>query len=669
MRTTLKRGIGRATGPDGNGHAAAPPLFGPVTRYRQPGPPRRSLTGRIVRGFGWLVLAVAVVGAGAAGGLYLYTHESLGSLQAKDKSTANAKNALKGNSNGVVDPSKPAVALIAGYDHRAGTGTTSFAGSNSDTLMLVRADPTNHTLSLLSFPRDMWVNIYCHGNTVYTQSRINSAWSICGSNGPYATVDTMEHLTGLKINYLITLDFHAFKQLVNNLHGVYLNVDRRYYIPLHTGTSAINLQPGYQKLDGGQALSYVRFRHFDSDIYRTGRQQLFIEALKARLKQQLSFSNLPLEIPKLIGVLKHNLEYVKAGGGTVGFGELESYLGIAYHLPPGHMFRNQIPIQDFHFFTTPGGADVESVAQSAINAAVESFRNPDIRQGQAVSNQYLGRKKPTATKKRHKLAKSAISILVLNAGHTPGEASNTTYLLGQQGYKTATLSSGRPANAPSVARDTTVYYNPVLPGAQQAAAQIQPLFGANAKIAQMTTGIANLATDAGNPLTVVTVGTSFGGKLAVPHRVKLPPKVPPQVSDGVSVTAQALRSVRSKAHFPLRVPHRIAAGSTLSQLEGVRAFKPLQNQHEVVLSLVLPSQIQYWDIIETTWSSAPILANPTQVIPYKGNKLLLYTTGGAIQMAVLKTPQASYWVINTILNQLSNSTMLAIAKSLEPLGR
>ena len=43
--------------------------------------------------------------------------------------------------------------------------------------MLLRADPTNNTLSLLSFPRDLYVNIYCHGDTVYTQNRINSAWS------------------------------------------------------------------------------------------------------------------------------------------------------------------------------------------------------------------------------------------------------------------------------------------------------------------------------------------------------------------------------------------------------------------------------------------------------------------------------------------------------------
>jgi LCP family protein required for cell wall assembly len=670
MRTTLKRGIGQTAGLNGNGHSALPPLFGPITLYRQPEPPRRSIVGLLLRGFGWLVVAIAVVGAGIGGGYYLYIHRTLNALKATDKSTSNAQKVLKGNSNGIVDPSKPAIALIAGYDHRAGTGTSSFAGSNSDTLMLVRADPTNHTLSLLSFPRDLYVPIYCHAGAATTTDRINSAWGACGNNGPTATVLTMEHLTGLKVNYLITLDFHAFKQLVNRLHGVYMNVDRRYYNPLHTGYSAINLQPGYQKLDGGQALSYVRFRHLDSDIYRNGRQQLFIEALKARMRTQLSLSTLPLELPKLIGVLRHNLEYVKAGGGTVSLGELESYLGIAYHLPAGHLFRNQIPIKDFQNIVTPGGADVLQASPGAVSSAVQSFLHPDIRQSGAINRQFFGLPKKTGKKKQHKLPRSKITVLVLNAGTIPGEASNTSYLLGQRGYSTRTLPASRSANAPSVQRNTTVYYDPVQPDAKQAAQQLRPLFGSHTRIVQMTTLLAEYAKLAGNPLTVVAVGTSFSGKLVVHKPPKVAPKLPPQVSPGFSVAAHALRTVAGRAGVvPLMVPYRVAQGSTLSQLEGIRAFRPLAHQHEVSLQFVMPNGIQYWQIEETTWNSAPILANPTGQFFYHHQKFLLYTTGGSIQMVVLMTPRASYWVVNTILNQLSNSTMIAIAKSLKPLGR
>jgi LCP family protein required for cell wall assembly len=657
MRTTLKRGIGRSLGLDGNGHSEAPPFFGPVVRYRQE-PPRRSIGAALLRGLGWIALAVLVLVSGIAGGFYLYARESLNAVEAKGA----VKKAVVELAAPVA--SQPAIALVAGYDHRSGTGAVSYAGSNSDTLMLLRADPTNDTLSLLSLPRDLYIPIYCHGNTVDTTDRINSAWAHCGNNGPAAVVDTMQHLTGLRINYLITLDFHAFKQIVDRLHGVYMNVDRRYYIPLHTGVSAINLQPGYQKLDGGQALEYVRFRHFDSDIYRTGRQQLFIEALKSRLKQTFSL----FALPGLMGALKSNIQVARGGGGAVSLSELESYLGLAYHLPPGHLLRNSIPITQLSNYTTPAGADVLTASSAAVAAAVHGFLHPIVRQPQQIGI-------PGATRGHHakkaangkKLPRKDVSVLVLNAGTRVGEAANTTYLLTKRGYATKTLPPNVPANAPRAQRDTTVYYDLVQPNAKLAAQQLQPLFGAHSHVAQMTTAIAAFAQKAGSPLTVAAVGTSFTGKLNVPMSVKPPQQVPAQVSPGVAVTAAALHRIAGRAHFPLMLPHEIAQGSQLSQLEGVRLFKPAPNQHEAVLSFVMPNGIAYWQIEETTWNNAPILQNPTGQFTYHHNRFLLYTSGGTIQMVVLQTSKASYWVVNTILNELSNSTMLAIAKDLQPL--
>jgi LCP family protein required for cell wall assembly len=660
MRTTLKRGIGRANGLNGNGHAAVPPLLGPITRYRQPEPPDRSLGRLVLRGFGWFVLALAVVVSGVAGGVYLYGHETLTVLKIKGHTGVVASKQLA-----YTQPGQPAIALIAGYDHRSGTGTNSYAGSNSDTLMLVRADPVNDTLSLLSFPRDLSVNIYCSGDTVDTQSRINSAWALCGNNGHAAVLDTVEHLTNLKINYLITLDFHAFKQIVNRLHGVYMNVDRRYYNPVGTGWSAINLHPGYQKLDGGQALSYVRFRHFDSDIYRTGRQQLFLDALKSRMRTELSLSNFELVL-KLIGALKGNLSYAKAGGGTVGFNEIRSYLGLSYHLPPGHLFRDSIPIDQLQSVVI-GGADELTAPQSAIDGAVSAFLHPNISAGKQVSAQTGSAKPHHAKKKTAGLPHKDISVLVLNAGTVPGQASNTTYLLTRHGYATKTLPAAVPANAPGLRSDTVVYYDPVQPRAKEAAQELKPLFGSHTRVAQMTSSIAAFAQQAHNPLTVVAVGRAFSGKLTLPHRLKPLPKTPPQVSDGLSVTAAAIRAENGPAHFPLMVPHEIAQYAQLSSEEGVRLFKPLHAKQELALTFLMPNGIQYWQIEETNWNSAPILANPTYHFVYRGRHFDVYTTGGAIQMVVLRMPKTSYWVVNTILNQLSNSTMIAIAKSLQPL--
>ena len=71
----------------------------------------------------------------------------------------------------------------------------------------------------------------------------------------------------------------------------------------------INLDPGYQKLDGQDALNFVRFRETDNDLYRNARQQLFLEALKDRLATSLSL----FQIPQLIGALKQNIEIARGG--------------------------------------------------------------------------------------------------------------------------------------------------------------------------------------------------------------------------------------------------------------------------------------------------------------------------------------------------------------------
>jgi LCP family protein required for cell wall assembly len=655
MRTTLKRGIGRAGALNGNGRVV--PVPSAMHRYRQPEPPRRTtvrLFGRILL---WLVVALAVVISGLAGGLYLYGHETLNAISARSPEVKRAEKILEK----IPGPSQPAIALLAGYDRRMGADASTLAGSRSDTLMLVRADPRQDTLSMLSFPRDLVVPIYCSGDTVYTHDRINSAWSLCPT-GPEGTLDTVEHLTGLKINYLITVDFHGFKQLVNKLHGVYMNVDHRYYNPPNSGYAAINLDPGYQKLDGGQALDYVRFRHTDSDLYRLARQQLFLDALKSRLARNLSIT----EIPQVISAIKGSVQIGRGGGGAPSMSEIQSYAGLAYHLPAGHLFRNTIDPSQLQPY---GPQSYEFIApQSAIDEVVNAFLHPDVTLPARANSQALGKKaKP---KKRQTLKTSQITTLVLNAGNTPGRAANTTYLLGQLGYATKQLPSSVPANAPSQTFETTVYYDPVQPEAKQAADRLKPLFGAHARVAPLSPSIAPYAQQAGNPLTVVAFGTSFDGTLVTPPPpAQAPPAQPASVSDGVSVTEGALSSVASQVPFKLMVPHEIASGSSLSSEEGLRVYKPLDRQHAAVLTFVTPAGNVYWQIEETTWNTAPILSAPTGHVTFEGRHFDLYTTGGHIQMIVLRAPNASYWVINTLLDALSNETMVAIAKSLTPLGK
>ena len=157
MRTTLKRGLGRASAPNGNGKAVLPPgALTPVTRYHQPPPPRRSRLALVGHALMWVGIAVLVFAVGAAGGAYLYFHQSVAAVAAKTPEVRKAAHQLD-----IATPDGPAVALLVGYDHRAADGKNT--SGRSDTLMLVRADPTSDSISLLSFPRDMQAEIHCPG--------------------------------------------------------------------------------------------------------------------------------------------------------------------------------------------------------------------------------------------------------------------------------------------------------------------------------------------------------------------------------------------------------------------------------------------------------------------------------------------------------------------------
>lgn len=145
----------------------------------------------------------------------------------------------------------------------------------SDTTMLLRLDPDQDAIALLSLPRDLKVSIPGVGT-----DKLNAAYSL---GGPKLTLQTVKQITGVQVNHLVNVDFTGFARAVNAIGCVYVDVDRRYYIAPNTGTSEINLQPGYQALCGFDALSFVRYRHTDNDIVRSARQQSFLREARAKV--------------------------------------------------------------------------------------------------------------------------------------------------------------------------------------------------------------------------------------------------------------------------------------------------------------------------------------------------------------------------------------------------
>jgi polyisoprenyl-teichoic acid--peptidoglycan teichoic acid transferase len=172
----------------------------------------------------------------------------------------------------IANPGDPQTILLIGSDHRAGT---SWHSANTDTMLLVRLDPNSSTINLLSVPRDLRVQIPGHGTW-----RLNEAYSMGGPNLLLRTIKA-NVFPQLTVSHIIDVNFGGFRDLVNAIGCVYADVDHRYYNNTAVSNySSINIQPGYQRLCGTDALAFVRFRHTDSDIVRNARQQDFLRWAK-----------------------------------------------------------------------------------------------------------------------------------------------------------------------------------------------------------------------------------------------------------------------------------------------------------------------------------------------------------------------------------------------------
>jgi LCP family protein required for cell wall assembly len=641
LRTTLKRGLGK-TGTNGNGDGKAvfpPGVITPMARYRQP-PPLRS--GRLLRILGWGFASILMLVCGIAGGAYLFFHHEVANVQAHTPAIKIAAKKLA-----VPLPGHPTVALVIGYDHRAADGN---APSRSDTVMLLRADPQTKSLSLLSFPRDLVVDRICPGHPT-VQDRINSAYAVCGPKG---TLETVKKLTGLPINYLISVNFHGFTDIVNKVGGVWMDIDRRYYNK-NVGTAGTNfanidLHPGYQRLTGEQALDFVRYRHTDSDIYRTARQQLFLAALKLQVRRTFS----PFGLPGLIDTITRNVE-VGAGGGTIQGNTILSYALFAYGLPPGHIFRTQIAgLQSYGF------ANAELVTAPAnIQKAVQDFTNPDAAAPAKATASALGVK----PKQVQAPPVAQTTLLVLNGNGVTGSASNLGYLLGQRGYRVVVPPSGLPANAPSFDYfHSKVYYRRGQAGAKAAARVVRNLLG-EADVAALPAAVHSYGA-----LVTVVVGSTFHGSIAPPLVDSTPQHVPPSVAPAPSSVNELAKAAQRQLPFKVEVPW-VLEHTSVSDYEEPNRVYPLGGAHYAVRFVFRTGQSEYWGVEETNWDGAPIISGPNQTRRLGGRTFRLYYSGSHLTMVVLKQNGASYWVVNTLLDSLSNETMLSIAKGLRTYGK
>ena len=289
-----------------------------------------------------------------------------------------------------VAPGAPQTILVLGTDERYGDRK---AGKpvRSDTMMVVHLDADREATAVMSLPRDLLVTIPGHG-----RGPINKAYSIGGSK---LAVDTVNEL-GLGVNHVIGVDFGGFRRAVNRLGCVYVDVDRRYFndndppVASTENYATIDLQPGYQRVCGGKALDYVRFRHLDDDFVRASRQQDFLRQAKGQIG-----------VTKAIGdrkaLLKIFSDYSESDLAGASDAEIFGLLKLAYA-------ASKHPVREVPFPPTERRPDESLVVSPAsLRSAVRRFEN-------------VGAKRPSSQRRprarRAPSARDATGVVVDRAG-------------------------------------------------------------------------------------------------------------------------------------------------------------------------------------------------------------------------------------------------------------
>ncbi len=217
-------------------------------------------------------------------------------LIAKDKTTRSTDMWQVGLGYNV---GRPVNILVMGIDRVPGAqpGDKAMFTGRSDTMLLLRVDPEQDSVSLLSIPRDTQVEVPGVG-----MDKINDANVQGGATLAARTVSSV--LNGVPIDRYVRVSTDAFKELVDLLGGVEVNVPKPMVYEDKTQKLKINLQPGLQTLSGDQAEQFARFRADDlGDIGRVQRQQALLKALRQKITN-------PTVIPRIPGLVRAMQKYI-----------------------------------------------------------------------------------------------------------------------------------------------------------------------------------------------------------------------------------------------------------------------------------------------------------------------------------------------------------------------
>ena len=262
--------------------------------------------------------------------------------------------------------------LVMGIDRRPYEGN---ALTRSDTMFVVTVDPSSKTARGLAMPRDLFVDIPTKSGGSFKE-RINTALEygeVQGypGGGPALAKVTVEKLLGMKINHYVIIDFTGFKEVVDLLGGIDVDVPTALKDPTYSETERLgdfypcNFPVGLHHMNGSDALCYARSRYNNSDLDRIQRQQRVIFAVMDRASQ-LKLLTDPSNVASLWKRYKSTVITDINDLQVPGFARLASQIDTD-HLAFLSLGAATIP------YTTPQGAAVLLPSQAGVKQIVEAL--------------------------------------------------------------------------------------------------------------------------------------------------------------------------------------------------------------------------------------------------------------------------------------------------------
>ena len=507
-------------------------------------------------------------------------------------------------------PGEPVSILLIGRD-RAGEGDP----GRSDTQILVRLDPDTKSISMLSLPRDLRVDIPGHG-----LDKMNTAYSYGGSA---LVVETFSELTKLPINHFIEVDFAGFWHAVNILGGVYIPVDHRYYNPESSGYKSIDIMPGYQLMRGHDALDFVRFRHDETgDFGRMQRQQLFLrEAQRQSGRWSKDWKKVALLIKSITAETTSDIDSLA---------RLKPLVELVFQVDTSKVSAVHIegatPTIDGISYVTPTSSEIAD--------AVAEFTHPTEAPVQSGA--------PSLTKKMY-------AVSVINASGIEGLAASAVDQLAGLGYK---VQSG--PDTPEFPGTVTIVYAPR--GLAGPAKAMATMFApAEVRLRDRAPG------DSGEIRVFVT--SSFDGTLTVPETTRQPEQA---LLTNQAYDAASWRVFAQKTPLRLEMPSAWSPGFTYDEFRAYSITSTEGKRSAAAVATVRTPGAGYWSIQAMRWLDPPAIQNPSGKQVVGDTEYLLFYEGQHLHMVAWKRNKTLYWVLNTLDNELSNELMLGLATSFKP---